>query len=106
MAERAVVPFDIEQWLDEAEGVRALVREVAGIRWAVVEYAAGAARPDWCIVGHRGYVVAGEIEYQFWSGGSLTARAGQGFVLPRGDGHRGRNRGRETARLLVIDDDQ
>jgi quercetin dioxygenase-like cupin family protein len=101
---RTVVPFDAEPWLDEAEGVRALVRDVEGIRWAVVEYLPGAGRPDWCTTGHRGYVVAGEIEYEFESGGSLTARTGQGFVLPGGDGHRGRNRGGEPARLLVIDE--
>ena len=104
VGERTVVPFDAEPWLDEAEGVRALVRDVEGIRWAVVEYLPGAGRPDWCTTGHRGYVVAGEIEYEFESGGSLTARAGQGFVLPGGDGHRGRNRGGEPARLLVIDE--
>ena len=104
MVERAVVPFDAEQWLDEADGVRALVREVEGARWAVVEYTPGACRPEWCAIGHRGYVVSGEIEYEFGSGGSITARSGQGFVLPGGDRHRGRNRGRETARLLVIDE--
>ena len=98
------MPFDAEPWLDEADGVRALVRDVEGVRWAVVEYLPGAGRPDWCTTGHRGYVLAGEIEYEFESGGSLTAHTGQGFVLPGGDGHRGRNRGGEPARLLVIDE--
>jgi quercetin dioxygenase-like cupin family protein len=104
MPERAVVPFDAEQWLDEAAGVRALVRDVDGTRWAVVEYAPEAGRPEWCAVGHRGYVISGEIEYSFESGGSVTVRAGQGFVLPGGENHRGRNRGGETARVLVIDE--
>ena len=104
MDARAVVPFDAEQWLDEAPGVRALVREVAGTRWAIVEYAPGAGRPEWCEVGHRGYVVSGEIEYEFESGGSIIASTGEGFVLPGGDNHRGRNRGSVTARLLVIDE--
>lgn len=97
------MPLESEQWLDEAAGVRALVRDVDGARWAVVEYAPGAGRPEWCTVGHRGYVLSGEIEYEFESGGTLTAGTGQGFVLPSGDAHRGRNRGEETARLLVID---
>ena len=89
MRERAVVPFDAEQWLDEAAGVRALVRDVEGTRWAVVEYAPGAGRPDWCAIGHRGYVVSGEIEYEFASGGTIVARAGEGFALPTDDLHRG-----------------
>jgi quercetin dioxygenase-like cupin family protein len=104
MRERTVVPFDSEQWLDEADGVRALVCDVGGARWAVVEYAPGAGRPEWCTIGHRGFVVSGQIEYAFESGGTLTAETGQGFVLPEGDGHRGRNRGSEPARLLVIDE--
>jgi quercetin dioxygenase-like cupin family protein len=105
MQERAVVPFDAGQWLDEAAGVRALVRDVEGSRWALVEYAPGAGRPEWCAIGHRGYVISGAIEYEFESGGSIAAVARQGFVLPAGDNHRGRNRGAETARLLVIDED-
>lgn len=104
MDTRAVVPFDAEQWVDEAPGVRALIREVEGTRWAIVEYAPGAGRTEWCEVGHGGYVVSGEIEYEFESGGSITARTGEGFVLPGGDNHRGRNPGFETARLLVIDE--
>jgi len=104
MNTRAVVPFEAEQWLDEAPGVRALIREVEGGRWAIVEYAPGAGRPEWCEVGHVGYVVSGEIEYEFESGGSITARTGEGFVLPGGDNHRGRNPGSDTARLLVIDE--
>jgi len=74
-----VVPFDAEQWLAEADGVRALVRDVDGVRWAVVEYMPGAGRPEWCTIGHRGYVVSGQIECEFESGGSMTARSGQGL---------------------------
>jgi hypothetical protein len=33
-----------------------------------------------------------------------VARAGEGFVLPTDDLHRGFNRGTEPARLLVIDE--
>jgi quercetin dioxygenase-like cupin family protein len=104
MRERAVVPFDAEPWLEEAEGVQALVRKVDGARWAVVEYAPGSGRPEWCTIGHLGYVLSGEIEYEFQSGGSIVAPAGHGFVLPGGDGHRGHNHGKEPARLLVIDE--
>jgi len=104
MRKRAVVPFDAEQWAHEADGVRALVRDVDGTRWAVVDYAPGSGRPEWCSVGHLGFVLSGEIEYEFESGGSIAARTGQGFVLPGGEPHRGRNRGAVPARLLVIDE--
>lgn len=90
-------------WEQEADGVRALVREVDGARWAIVEYAPGAGRPEFCEVGHEGFVISGEIEYEFSSGDRIVASAGQGFVLT-GDPHRGSNRRTATARLLVIDE--
>ena len=51
-----------------------------------------------------GYVISGEIEYEFESGGKFVAKAGEGFVLPTDDLHRGFNHGSEPARLLVIDE--
>ena len=99
-----LVPFDEHAWGEESEGVRARVAEVDGARWAIVEYAPGAGRLEWCDVGHRGYVASGEIAYELASGGTLVARAGQGFLLTPDDAHRGRNRGSVPALLLVIDD--
>ena len=49
-------------------------------------------------------MISGEITYEFESGGSFVARAGEGFVLPTDDLHRGFNHGGEPARLLVIDE--
>jgi quercetin dioxygenase-like cupin family protein len=98
------VPFGDLPWEIEAEGVRARVADVDGARWAIVEYAPGAGRPEWCDVGHRGYVVSGEITYDLVSGGAIVASAGQGFLLPREDAHRGINHGDVPALLLVIDD--
>ncbi len=104
MATRDVIPFDERVWEQEADGVRALVCQVDGARWAIVEYAPGAGRPEFCEVGHEGFVISGEIEYEFSSGGTIVASSGQGFVLPADDPHRGFNRGTEPARLLVIDE--
>ena len=99
-----IIGFHHQSWVDEAAGVRALVCDVDGSRWAVVEYAPGSGRDEWCQVGHSGYVIAGEIQYHFEDGTTLTARAGDGFVLPAGHRHRGTNERSERARLLVIDD--
>ena len=104
MATRGVVPFGEQSWEQEADGVRALVCQVDGARWAIVEYAPGSGRPEFCEVGHEGYVISGEIEYEFESGGKIVAKAGEGFVLPTDDMHRGFNHGTEPARLLVIDE--
>lgn len=92
-------------WKDEGPGIRALVAQAAGCRWAVVEYGAGASRDEWCTDGHRGYVLSGAMEYAFDDGApALRIEAGQGFVLPAGSGHRGRNAGGGPARIFLIDD--
>ncbi len=49
-------------------------------------------------------MISGEIEYEFESGDKIVAKAGEGFVLPTDDLHRGFNHGPEPARLLVIDE--
>ena len=106
MSDVAAVDFGALTPEDEAPGVSARVAEVEGARWALVEYAPGAARPEWCADGHRGYVVAGAVEYEFDDGREpLRVLAGQAFRLPGGPPeHRGRNAGAEPARLFLIDD--
>ena len=99
------VDFPSLDWEEEGAGIRALVAQAAGSRWAVVEYGPGAARDEWCTDGHRGYVLEGAIEYDFEDGsGPLALSRGHGFVLAAGTGHRGRNPGETTTRLFLIDD--
>ena len=103
------VPFGELLWADDGPGCRAREVEVGGARWATVEYAAGAAREEWCEEGHRGFVLAGEIEYEFDDGGEpLRASEGEAFFLPPaslgGGAHRGRNRSGGATRLFLIDD--
>ena len=109
-AERARrVPFGELPWVEDAPGIRAREVDVGGARWATVEYGAGAAREDWCEEGHRGFVLAGEIEYEFDDGGEpLRASEGEAFFLPQaslgGGAHRGRNPSGGVTRLFLIDD--
>lgn len=84
--------------------MRARVGRACGRRSALVEYAPRSRRREWCTDGHVGYILAGTIEYELEGGGMIEVGTGSCFVLPAGQRHRGRNRGRETARLLVIDD--
>ena len=77
------VPFGEIPWGEDAPGIRAREVEVRGARWAIVEYGAVAAREEWCEEGHRGYVVSGEIEYEFDDGSEpLRASEGEAFFLP------------------------
>lgn len=98
--------FDAIDWADDQPDIHSRAEQALGQRWAIVEYEAGAAREEWCTDGHRGYVLAGEIEYEFDDGATppLRIAAGQGFYLAAGTGHRGRNTGTSTNRLFLIDD--
>ncbi|MDQ3865235.1 MAG: cupin domain-containing protein [Actinomycetota bacterium] len=99
------VPLAASEWEDEAPGVRARVAWADGRRWALVEYAPGAERSEWCADGHRGFVLSGQVEYVFDDGTPvLVASAGDGFVLPAGQSHRGRNSGSEPVRIFLLDD--
>ena len=85
-------------------GVRDSEAEVGGTRWALVEYAPGAGRADWCDTPHSGVVLSGTLTYSFEDGREpLTLRAGDGFALPEAPRHRGRNDGDEPVRLFLID---
>jgi quercetin dioxygenase-like cupin family protein len=78
--------------------------EVAGARWALVEYSPGAGRRDWCDTPHAGYVVSGTITYSFEDGREpLAIGPGEAFALPVAPRHRGTNHGDEPARLFIID---
>ena len=99
------VPFEELPWAEDAPGIRAREVDVGGARWATVEYEAGAAREGWCEEGHRGFVLTGEIEYEFDDGSEpLRASEGEAFFLPPaplgGGAHRGRNPSQRLSRLL------
>jgi hypothetical protein len=103
------VPFGELPWAEDAPGIRAREVGVGAARWATVEYGAGAAREEWCEEGHRGFVLAGEIEYEFDDGSEpLRALEGEAFFLPPatigGGAHRGRNPSKGPTRLFLIDD--
>jgi quercetin dioxygenase-like cupin family protein len=84
--------------------VRDIEQEIDGVRWALVEYAPKAGRTDWCDSPHSGYVLNGELQYEFEDGSQeLRVAAGQAFRLPAAPAHRGRNQGSKPARLFIID---
>lgn len=105
MTDPQAIPFDQAPWEEEAPGVRARVMKVEGARWAMVEYAEGAGRPEWCPDGHRGIVLRGRIRYEFDDGRDpIEAAEGQALVLPAGISHRGANLGTGSTLLFLIDD--
>jgi quercetin dioxygenase-like cupin family protein len=76
---------------------------VGSRRFRIVEYEANASHPDWCTVGHIGFVLEGEITYEL-DGGELKVPKGRGFLLPSGTRHRGHNTHPGTSRFFLIDE--
>jgi quercetin dioxygenase-like cupin family protein len=105
MTEPRALRFADMAWEDDVPGIRDRAETVDGARWALVEYAEGAAREEWCEDGHRGLVLEGEIEYEFRDARTrLLAREGDAFHLPSGVAHRGRNLATGPTRMFLIDD--
>jgi quercetin dioxygenase-like cupin family protein len=109
MKEPRKIPFTELDWEYDALGIRAREASVGGKRWAVVEYEPGARREEWCEDGHRGFVIRGEIQYEFDDGREpLRAGEGEAFYLPvaqRGAGaHRGSNLAAGPTRLFLVDE--
>jgi hypothetical protein len=104
MVDPRAIDFSGEDPVSHDPGVADREAEIDGTRWAQVEYSPGSGREGWCDVPHAGYVVSGEITYDFEDGREpLSIAAGEGFALPTAPRHRGRNDGAEPARLFIID---
>ena len=85
-------------------GVHDREADLDGTRWALVEYAPGSGREEWCDTPHVGYVVSGAITYSFEDDREpLVIGPGEAFALPATPRHRGRNQGGEATRIFLID---
>jgi quercetin dioxygenase-like cupin family protein len=105
MTQPQIIQFDTIAWEDDVPGITDRAAQIDGARWAIVEYAAGASREEWCSDGHRGLVLSGSIEYTFEDGRKAIApRSGDAFSLPGGVAHRGRNTSDGPTRMFLIDD--
>jgi quercetin dioxygenase-like cupin family protein len=104
MIEPRAIAFSAAEPVSHDAGVHDREADVAGTRWALVEYSPGSGRVEWCDTPHAGFVVSGALTYTFDDGReALVLSAGDGFALPEAPRHRGRNEGAEPARLFIID---
>lgn len=104
-AHNSVVALGSTPWADDVPGIRAREIHEGGRRWAIVEYAPYARREEWCLDGHAGFVLEGQVEYEFSDGeDAMLVSEGDAFTLATGRGHRGRNMRDSPARLFLIDD--
>ncbi len=104
MSEPRRIDFSATEPVSHDQDVSDAEVDVDGTRWALVTYAPGAGRADWCETPHSGYVLDGTLTYEFEDGREpLQLRQGDAFALPEQPRHRGRNQGEGPARLFIID---
>ncbi len=82
MAEQRV-DFESLEWQSPLPGARFKVFQQGNRRLRLVEFTKGFVEPDWCVKGHIGYVLEGEMDVDF-DGIISRFSAGDGLFIPAG----------------------
>jgi mannose-6-phosphate isomerase-like protein (cupin superfamily) len=85
------VPFDDLPWQTSPAGVLFKAHTFGASRLRLIEITPALAHPLWCVAGHVGYVLEGDVEIEF-DGRVERYRAGDGVVIPAGEADRHRPR--------------
>jgi hypothetical protein len=97
------VDFESIPWESPAPGLRFKAYKCCGQNLRLAEFTRDFVEPDWCVEGHAGYVLAGEIEVDF-HGKKVVFRAGDGLFIPPGSehGHKARVL-TEVVRIVLVE---
>jgi quercetin dioxygenase-like cupin family protein len=96
------IDFESMEWESPAVGVRFKAYDQGDRKLRLVEFGKEFVEPDWCMKGHIGYVLEGQMEID--CDGELTVFGpGDGLFIPAGDKHRGRAL-TDVVRLLLVED--
>ncbi len=99
------VDFDSLPWESPIDGVRFKAFEEAGRRIRLVEFEKGFVEPDWCLKGHIGYVLEGQIDVDF-DGEIVHYSKGDGVFILKGGEHKHKATVvSEVTRLILVDED-
>jgi uncharacterized protein YjlB len=81
------IGFESLAWEDLAAGARQKVFRSGDTVLRLLEFTSGFAEPDWCLRGHAGLVLEGELNVDF-DGSVVHFAAGDGLLIPSGPDHR------------------
>jgi quercetin dioxygenase-like cupin family protein len=98
------VPFDDLPWQTSPSGVLFKTHRSGGSQLRLLEFTPNLVHLQWCVTGHVGYVVEGELEIEF-VGCLERYRAGDGVTIPWGQADRHRPRAlTDRVRLVFVED--
>jgi quercetin dioxygenase-like cupin family protein len=102
--EKCKVNFDALQWQSPLPGARCKVFQQGNRRLRLVEFSYGFVEPDWCIHGHIGYVLDGELDVDF-DGTLIRFSAGDGVFIPAGAKHKHKAKVlTDVVRLVLVEE--
>ncbi|MFQ5754383.1 MAG: cupin domain-containing protein [bacterium] len=102
--ENVLVDIESMTWQERVPGARfkAFVRDGKQLR--LVEISTELVEPDWCLRGHIGYVLQGEMEINF-NGRLKKYKPGQGIFIPGGKEFKHKLRVlSQRVRLILVED--
>ena len=92
-------------WESPAPGLRFKTYKREGRSLRLAEFTREFVEPDWCVKGHAGYVLAGQIEVDF-HGKKVVFGAGDGLFIPAGSEHGHKARAITDSVTLVLVDEE
>lgn len=75
--------FSTIKWQTQSFGIRSKTFEQNAQKIRLLELSKGLEHPDWCEIGHIGYVVEGELEINF-NGDKIIYRTGDALIIASG----------------------
>lgn len=98
------VVFDTMDWETPADGVRQKVFKQGDKSLRLLQFTRDLNHPEWCTVGHTGYVLDGTMEVVF-EDQNITYKKGDGIIIPFGKRARHIPRAiTDSVMLLLIDE--
>ena len=85
------IDFEAMEWKIPVDGVRFKAFEKDGRKLRLVEFAREFVEPDWCVKGHIGYILEGQMEIDF-DGEKEVFGPGDGVFIPAGEAHKHKGR--------------
>ena len=85
------VDFESIPWEEPATGVRFKAYEQGTKRLRLVEFSKEFVEPDWCLNGHIGLILEGQMEIDF-DGKVIKFNPGDGVFIPPGEEHKHKGR--------------
>ncbi len=102
--EQYKIGFQSIEWQTPAAGVKFKAYEQSGKKLRLVEFTTEFMEPDWCMKGHIGYVLEGQMEIDF-DGNVITFGPGDGIFIPAGEKHKHMAKVlTDSVRVILVED--